>query len=288
MSEVSAAPAAVEAPSTEAPTTESTAQPVATPQPVNKKKFTYKSDGQEFNEELDDSEITSRLAHARSANKRMSEAAASKKQVESFVKALKEDPMSVLSNDQIMGNAKFQEIAEAFLAKKLEEQLLTPEERQQKEQQEKLKKYEAKEKEELTAREQAQAKQLEDHYTQEYQKTIIEGLTDSGLPKNAFTVKRMAQLMQTNLQHGLELSPKDLARLVREDMQSEFKSVISDANAEQMLAMLGDDVANKIRKHDLSKFQVKNPVNKPISQQDKASTKMSSRDWNEKMKNKFR
>ncbi len=262
-------------------------QPVAAP--VAKKKFKYKADGAEVEEELDDNEIGNRLSLAKAAQKRMQEASTTKRQMDNFIKALKEDPMSVLSNPQVMGNEKFQEIAEAFLSRKLEEQMLTPEQRAQKAMEEKLSKYEAEEKKRTEAAEAQKAQQLQEHYTKQFETTIMTALQSSALPKNAFTVKRMAELMQKNIQHGLDLEPAQLAQLVKEDYQSEIRALVGGADPESMLAMLGGEVADKIRKHDLSKFQVKNPEPKPSQNQPKTEQRerMSPREYTEYLKSKF-
>jgi hypothetical protein len=254
-----------------------------------KKKFKYKADGAEFEEELGDDEITNRLSLAKAAQKRMAESATSKRQIAEFVKQLKEDPMSVLSDERIMGSKKFREIAEQFLLKQIEEESLSPQEREYKEKERKLSEYERKDKERQEQEQQAKAKQLESHYTQTFEKTIISALESSSLPKNVFTVKRMAELMQKNLQHGLDLEPQQLAQLVKEDYLAEQRAVIGSASAEQLIAMFGDEVANKIRKHDLSKFQVKNPEPKQYSQRsEEPQKKMSSREYDEYLRNKFK
>lgn len=284
-------PESTQAEASQPKTSEQSAAPEQVHPPASvKKKFKYKADGAEIEEELDDSEITNRLSLAKAAQKRMQEASTTKKQVESFVKALKEDPMSVLSDPKIMGNEKFQEIAEAFLAKRLQEQLLTPEERAQAEKDERLSKYEKAEKERAAAAEKAQAEQLEAKYRDQYEKTIISALEASTLPKTPFTVKRMAELMQKNIQHGLDLEPNQLAQMVKEDYQAELRGVIGSAGPEQLLAMFGEDIANKIRKHDLSRLQVKNPQPKQIDAQKPAvesGRKMTPREYNEYLKAKF-
>jgi hypothetical protein len=289
MDESTATSAAPESTQLEAPEQSNPPEQVQPSVPV-KKKFKYKADGAEIEEELDDSEITNRLSLAKAAQKRMQEASTTKKQVESFIKALKDDPMSVLSDPKIMGNEKFQEIAEAFLSKRLQEQLLTPEERAQAEKDERLSKYEKAEKERAEAAEKAQAEQLEAKYRDQYEKTIIGALEASTLPKTPFTVKRMAELMQKNIQHGLDLEPAQLAQLVKEDYQAELQGVIGGASPEQLLAMFGEDIANKIRKHDLSRLQVKNPQPKQVDgprQATETGRKMTPREYNEYLKAKF-
>lgn len=233
----------------------------AKPQP-NKKKFKVKVDGNEEEMELDLNDEAALIRHlqmSKAASKRMNEAATTRKQAEQFIQALQQDPMRVLNDPRVMGEEKFRAIAEQFLSKKLQEQMLTPEERKRIEMEEKLRTYEDQEKSQKQEAEAKQIEQLEQHYAQQYQKTIIEALQGSNLPKNPFTVRRMAELMQKNLQHGLELEPQHLAQLVKQDYQSELVSLIGGSDADQIIAMFGDDLANKIRKHDLAKFKSSQP-----------------------------
>jgi hypothetical protein len=234
------------------------------PEPVipEKRKYKFKADGQEYEEEYDDESITRQLSLAKAAQKRMNEASMTRKQAESFIHALQNDPMSVLQDPRIMGQEKFRQIAEQYLSKQLEEELLSPEEKARKSMEERLRKYEEQEKEEMTRAEQAKLQKLEEHYSNEYQKTIMEALNVSSLPKNAFTVKRMASLMQKNLEHDLDLPPQALAQIVKEDYQKEIVSLIGNSDASQILAMFGEDTVNKIRKYDLEKLR--SNVNSPV------------------------
>jgi hypothetical protein len=261
------------------------------PQPPKpeKKKFKYKADGADVEEELDEAEVGNRLSLAKAAQKRMQEAANVQRQTKAFYEALQKDPLSVLTDPKIMGSEKFQQLAEQFLSKKLAEQMLTPEERVQQEKEARLAKYEQEEVKRNEEANQAKAKQLEDHYAKQYEQTIMTALQSSSLPKNPFTVKRMAELMQKNIRHGLDLEPQALAQLVKEDYQAELRHLISGANPEAILGMFGEDLSNKIRKHDLSKFQFKNPAPKPggPAAPQESRQKMSPREYTEYLKNKF-
>lgn len=261
------------------------------PQPPKpeKKRFKYKADGAEVEEELDDAEIGNRLSLAKAAQKRMQEAANVQKQTKAFYEALQKDPLSVLTDPKVMGSEKFQQLAEQFLSKKLAEQMLTPEERAQQEKEARLAKYEQEEARRNEEANQAKAQQLEAHYAKQYEQTIMTALQTSNLPKNPFTVKRMAELMQKNIQHGLDLEPQALAQLVKEDYQSELRQLINGAEPEAILGMFGEDLSNKIRKHDLSKFQAKNPAPKPAgpSEPKESRQKMTPREYTEYLKNKF-
>lgn len=263
MSDEATSSAPVVAPASAAPgdSTQETVKADPTPaQVANLKKYKIKVDGNEEEVELDlndEQTLVRHLQMSKAASKRMNEAAITKKQAEQFINALKTDPVRILTDPRIMGNEKFQAIAEEFLAKKLQEQMLSPEERKHIEMEERLRKYEESEKKAREEAEQKQIAQLEAHYAQQYQKTIIEALQSTSLPKNAFTVKRMAELMQKNIQHGLELEPQHLAQLVKEDYQRELVGLIGGSDADQIIAMFGEDVANKIRKHDLAKLKSK-------------------------------
>ncbi len=254
-----------------------------------------KIEGQEYEEKLpfdfdpDNKEqveyLKRHLQMSKVASKRMNEASVTRKQAEQFIQALQQDPMAVLGNDKIMGQAKFRQLAEQFLAQQLEAEMLSPQEKQVKEREAKLRRYEEQEKQTKADAEAKQAQAMEEHYAQEYQKTIISALETTSLPKNAFTVKRMADLMQKNLQHGLELEPSMLAKIVKEDYQKELVGLIGGSDAEQILAMFGDDVANKIRKADLAKlkagqFQSKAPSNQVVPNQPKPNGQpLSMSEW---------
>lgn len=266
------------------------------------KKLKLKVDGQELEENLpfevdennkDQVEYLKRnLQMSKAASKRMQESAADRKQAEQLIQALQNDPMRVLNDPRIMGEEKFRNIAEQFLAKKLQEQMLTPQERKQIEMEERLRTYEEAEKKQRDQAEQEQIKQLEEHYAQQFQKTIIDALQGSNLPKNPFTVKRMADLMQKNLQYGLELDSKYLAQLVKEDYQKELINLINGSEADQIISMFGEDVTNKIRKHDLAKFKAsqtgyKQPIEANKSaQKSEAPRKMRAAEYEEYIKSK--
>lgn len=225
------------------------------PQPPAKKKYKYKADGEEFEEELDDTELQRRLSLSKAAYRRMEQAAKTQKQAEQFVRMLQQDPMAVLSNPQIMGQEKFREIAENFLAKQLEEQMLSPEERYRKEMEEKLRKYEEQEKTAKQRAEEEQMIKLQEHYQQDYEKKIMQGLQSQNLPKTAKTVRRMAELMAKSAEHGIDLSPEHLGELVKQDYINEMKEMFGSTEGDVLLSLLGEDVGNKIRKADLAKLR---------------------------------
>ena len=245
--------------------------------PKLSRKVKLKIDGSEVEEELpfeiDETNeeavkfLKRHLQMSKASAKRMTEAAQLRKQAESFIHSLQNDPMAVLSNPQIMGNEKFRAIAEEFLAQQLQNELLSPEEREKQELQNRLRRYEEAERRAHEKQEQEQIETLQQHYAEQFQTTIVNALTHSGLPQNPFTVKRMAQLMQKSIENGIDLSPEDLSALVRDDYKRELAALIGSSNGETILSLFGEDAANKIRKHDLEKLKATQFQPKPSTQQ---------------------
>jgi hypothetical protein len=86
------------------------------------------------------------------------------------------------------------------------------------------------------------------------------------------------------------MSPGEAAQLVREDIQSAHQRLIGDADGDMLMKLLGEDVANKIRKYDTTR--VKNPEQylrspKHDEQSDSprerapSNKRMSAKEWRE-------
>lgn len=221
-----------------------------------KKKLKLKVDGEEIEDEIDfnDEEgLKRKLQLSYAAKKRMEEAKAAKAKAFEIIKAFEEDPSNVFKK---LGS-KGREAAERYLLEQIQEEMLDPKEKELRD----LKKFKEEiEKERETAKEAAKRKELEAQeakYAEDFQKTIISALDKSGLPKSPESIKRMAQLMSKNLELGLELTPEELAHEVKNDLQGMLKSLIKEASGDQLVAMFGEDIANRIRKYDIQKLQEK-------------------------------
>lgn len=249
-SEVSA-----EAEATETEGTEKAEAKPAAPVP-NKKKFQLKVDGEEIEEELDlndDEGLKNKLQLARAAKKRMNEAVSTKRQAMEIIKAFEQDPESMLRR---LG-PKGREIAEKFLLGHIQEELMSPEEKERRDMKKKLETYEQKEAREKEEREAAANAKREADYANSFQQTIMTALQKSGLPKTPELVKRMAAIMSKNLEFGLELTPDDLVNEVKTDLTAIVKSIVGDSDGDSLISLFGNDVANKIRKSDLKRLQEK-------------------------------
>lgn len=280
--------------------TEETVEAAATevkPTAKMTKLLKLKVDGQEFDEslpfEVDENNkehmdfLRKHLQLSKVSNKRMSESAKVKMQAEALIREFEDNPTSLFKK---LDAKKARSAAEEFLLEQLEQEMMSPEERTRQEMMRKLQSYEETERQTKEQAEANQMAELQNQVAQNYDKTISEALAKSGLPKVPATVKRMAQLMYKNLELGLDLSPADLVDEVKKSYHSEFKELFGTGDASFILNMFGDDVANKIRKHDLQRLQSKQSMpsvqprssSQPSKEDRKAMSRDEWRDWLDK------
>jgi hypothetical protein len=244
-----------------------------------------KIDGQE--QEFDEPEVIRRAQLYTAADRRFKEGAALRKQSEEFVNKLRtnftellDDPRLGLNEDQ-----KREMFEKWYRTKYIEPQTLTPEQKKLREQEAELKRYRDEKAAEEKRQQEQQEQELENYHRGNYQKTILEALDTEGLPRTEFTGRRMVDLMAKNVQLGFDLSAKQIAQLVREDYLKEIKVVLGATDGDTMLKLMGDDIANKLRKADLARLRAGIPnVPKPVietpqaGQQEKKNGKFISMD----------
>lgn len=220
------------------------------------KRLKLKVDGEEFEEDYDlanEEQLRKDLQLARAAKKRMSEAQGLKKEAYQIIEQYKNDPIGLM---KALG-PKGYDIAEQLLLEKLQGEMMTPEQRQMAELQQKLARYEQQEKEQKEKAEQEEMQALEMKQAEHYQKVIIDALDKTGLPKDPALAKRAAFLLKKNLELGLDLDAADLAQEIKQEVIGTLKAVAGSSEAQQLLDLLGPDIAKKIRKHDLEQLKSK-------------------------------
>jgi hypothetical protein len=237
-------------------------------------------------EEVTLDELRQGYMHGSAANKKMQEAAKIRKESEEFVHRLKTDPMGLLEDPRLGVNAR--EKAEEYLLKKMEYDAMNPEQKELVESKMKLAKYEAEKKAAEKAKLDAESMELSKKYSEDYQKEIATALNGAGLPKTEHTVRRMAYYMLQGIDKGYNLKAIDVVPLVKEDYQNDIKSLFGELDGETLLGLLGDGVAEKISKHQISKIKT---VGKKVAateqgqKEDDApkSKKITKEEWRKKL-----
>jgi hypothetical protein len=232
----------------------------------SKKKYKYKVDGQDIEEEIDldsEDEMKKRLQLAKAAQKRMAETADIKKQVDSFIKALKADPMDALTKLGIDVDG----ISEKHLEKRIKEMQLSPEEQEKNKMQEELERL-RKEKDETQAEsERIKMENLKDKFAAELDHDIDTALATSKMPKSPYVVKRIADTMSLALEQGYKnVKVSDVISIVEKQISEEISNMFGAMPEDVLEEVIGKQNLNRIRKNRIAKMaKTKTETAKQIS-----------------------
>lgn len=233
------------------------ATPSASQTPGAPKMYDVKVDGQVVR--MSEAELLQSASLGKAAFKRMEEANVTKRQAEAFIEKFRRDPMAALEdpalglNDQQRRDA----IEKYYKTKFIDQDKLSPEQRELQKAQLEIKKYKDKESAEIQQREQAQKQQLEGQYREHYQKVILDALETAGLPKTAHTVGRMAFYMSQAQKNKINAPMEVIVNQVREDYQEQFRAFTQNSPAEALVNFLGPDAAKKIQRYALEQHKKK-------------------------------
>jgi hypothetical protein len=227
-------------------------------QPTKKEKrwLTAKIDGKE--ERIDEETLLRDYQKFKAADQKFQEAAKIRQSTEQFLKALQEDPESVLSDPRITLDRK--KLAEKWILQQIHEELTPqdPKDQKLKEYEAELAKYKQKEDDEVKTQQEQEYQKVVEAKRQELSNTFSEAMKKSPLSKNpetaAATLREMALYYRAAKQQGHSPTPDEIAQHVE---QKYFKGLYELANTlegEDLVAFLGDQLVKKIRKYDLSKL----------------------------------
>lgn len=217
-----------------------------------KKAYKFKVDDQEVTEELTDEEVLQRLQKHKGADKRFQEAAEIKRQTERFYQLMKEKPLDMV--EKIHGPAA-REMMEKHLWAKIQREQMNPQERELLETKERLQTLEQEKKDFAAKQQQEQFEKLKQQHATNFDKEIRDALTANGKPVTKYAYARVAHYMLAAMNEGRQLSAKDAVPLMDTDLQSDLRGMFESVNEDQILGLLGDSVAEKLRKADLKRVR---------------------------------
>lgn len=224
-------------------------QAAATPAEIRNLKL--RLDGKDV--EMPESEVIALAQKGKVSDQRFQEASAMKRQAEEVLKFAKDNTTEFFKRTGM--NAR--QWAEEYLVGELRAEQMSPEQRKAAENEKKLKEYESEKKQAADRAQQAEMDQLRQKHAENYNKLFVEALTKSGLPKTNYTVKRMAELQLVNIKQKLELSADQLAKVVREDYESEQKALFGAYDGDQLMEFLGPELVKKLSKAQIAKLKAK-------------------------------
>jgi hypothetical protein len=208
---------------------------------------------------LSDEDIAREYKKWKGADSKFREAAQARQSVEQFMKALQEDPESVLSDPRLPLDRK--KLAEKWLVQQIEDELKPKDPRDQKltEMERRLKEYEEKE--------QAKVKEQEDKATSEARQKSMEKIGSvlreagklthlSAHPESeAALIREMALYMRAATERGEKVSPQELVEHIHNSRFQQFYTLANQFEGEELLEFLGEEVVRKLRKADLARLK---------------------------------
>lgn len=237
--------------------------------------FEVTVDGQKL--QLTREELMQGFQLGAASHKRFQEAARLKREAESALNKLKENPIEAFiaaGGDE----AAFRSLAEQFLYDKISYEKMSPEEqeladlRRYKEQQEASRQTEAQ-------RKQQEATEKEASMHQEtFAKEFTSALESAGVPTSEKAIAAIAQIKLTALEEGYDLPTELAVQQYQQEQNDLINSYLGSLDADRLVGVIGKDRMKEIRKRELA--GLKNPTPKaraksssPSEQQKKMSAK---------------
>ena len=229
----------------------STQQPKA-PKPAPK----MRKIGDDF---VDEATIERDYKKWKAADAKFREAAKIKSDSETFMQRLQEDPESVLNEKGLSVNKRA--LAEKWLLEQLEAEMNPADPRDAKlsETERRLKEYEERDAKAAKDREMQQYEAAKEQRKQAISQTLSEAMKATQLsahPESAAAVLReMALYMRAAKERGEEVSPQELVEHVHNNRFHQMYTLAHQYEGEQLIEFLGEEIVNRIRKHDLARLK---------------------------------
>lgn len=245
------------------------------------KKYKVKVEGKDH--EVTEEELLKGYSHGRAASRAMQEGKQLRKQAEEFIGLLKDegklwDVLQKLGHDPRI-------LSEKYLGQWLEDQHMDPREKELRDAKSKIKAWEDAEKAKQEAVVKQRNEMLKAKYAQDFNKQFQDALDSSGLPKTKPMVAEMAKYIHRSAEMGYEITPQEAARMVKEDIQAAQSAIYRDMDGDALIQLIGEELANKVRKWDTSR--IKTPEERLKTPQEQVriervrepGSKPSKKDW---------
>lgn len=234
------------------------------------RKYKVKLNGEEV--EVDEDELIRNYQLRKVSDQKHQEGVRARKQAESFLKMLKSDPSKVLSDPRIGIDVK--KFAEDIIYKNLQQEMMTPQQRELAEYKEKVQRYESEQKRIADEAANKEATTLHEQQRDTYVNDISDALSNAGLPKNDYTVQRIVGEMTKAIKAGFSnVKASDVVDLVHAQFVKDTKALYGSSSEETLMKLLGDEVAGKIRNYDVESYRQKNAIPKSTNVKGKKSGK---------------
>lgn len=185
--------------------------------------------------------------------------------------------------------------AQDFLARHAEDQLMSPEQKQQRDMQQRLSQYENQDKQRQEQAQQAQQAEADKRIFASLEKGFIAAAERNGLEGTPENLYRMIEVASEAMEHEIPLSEDQIVQEVKEREDDAFsrleKRVLGGLKGEALAQRLGPAVVEEIVNWTISKFKNTNPYKKTEepeeTDQNPSEGYLSENEWSKQM-NRFK
>lgn len=206
--------------------------------------------------EYDENVLKQMIEKSKGADKKFLDAAKARKEALRFFKLAKENPREfLLRTGHDPKKFSYDEVA-----KDIKNKLKDPKEVELEEAKKRLEEFEKQDAERKEQAKQAKIQQEAKAMRARFESEIIDALEATpAIPKNGHSVAKIARYIDTVRDRtGVLLSAKEVVSTVEKDLKSELGGIVNGADAEQIIALIGAENAEKIRQYHLK--QIKDPL----------------------------
>jgi hypothetical protein len=226
------------------------APPKETPAQEAARKYKLKVNGSEV--ELDEAELLKKAELGYGAYSKFEEASKLRKDVQTFVKALRSEDPQVRAQALQAAGFDVQQYVDQYIEQMRQEAQLTPDQRERKrfeterqQWQQQKQQWESQQREAVITQQTAVVKQ-------QYQDMFGKALGEAGVPDTGMQMVRMAKTIQTMREAGYPITPETAAhaaKIVAQEYRSEAEKYVSGLEVPALLELLGREKVAAIRKH---------------------------------------
>lgn len=152
-----------------------------------------------------------------------------------------------LSNPAIGMDIK--EFAAQVLQEEIEESQKSPEQIREEELTRQLEELRAERETEKEAASRQELERLTDREFERYDNLMSSALESSDLPKSPYVVKKMTEYMIEAVENGMDIEPKHILPLIRNEMLGDVQEMLRSMPPEMVEQILGNDIISALRKN---------------------------------------
>lgn len=217
------------------------------------KQIKGKFNGKEFVEDLpfeideEHAEYFQRqLQMARMGQHKAQELSSFEREVGAFLQELKTNPRKALQNPAVGIDIK--QLAAEILEEEIREAQKSPEQIEKERLENRLKELEEERERERQEMSQRELERLTEREFERYDNLMSSALESSDLPKSPYVVKKMTEYMIQAVENGIDVEPKDVIPLIRNEMLGDVQELLRGMPAEMVEQLLGNDIITALRK----------------------------------------